>query len=320
MQRPWLTPLVVGFWCITTGWLVVEKILPSLSPGSPPGYQALYSSGDETTPVGWNVSWNGRPMGSAVSLARRTDDGGMVVNSLLRFDRLPIEELLPAWTKMLVRRALEHEGAGPRKAFPAMALTSRGRLTIDAEGRLLSFTSTVDLPGTDEPLLLDGTIDEGHVKILIKSGDLRYETSRYFPSHVAIGDELSPQATLPGLHVGRHWTVPVYSPLRPGHAPIEVLYAEVTGEETIFWEERPTTVHVVVYRNDPASHREPRCRLWVDRSGRVLRQETSMFGSTMAFLRQSDEVAESMAERGDLEDAGVADGSTGDAIGEDAEP
>jgi hypothetical protein len=39
----------------------------------------------------------------------------------------------------------------------------------------------------------------------------------------------------------------------------------------------------------------------------------------MAFLRQSDEVAESMADRGDLY-ADAAAGSTADATGEDAEP
>jgi hypothetical protein len=300
MQRPWVTPLVVGFWCITTGWLVVEKIVPSLLPGSPPGYQALYSSGNKTLPVGWTVFWNGQPMGSAVSRARQTEEGGMVVDSLLRFDRLPIDEMLPSWTKMLVRRALEQHETGKRNPLESMTLTSRGRLTIDPQGQLVSFHSAVDLPGTEDPLLLDGTVDEGHVKIVIKSGDLRYETSRYLPSHIMIGDELSPQATLPGLHKGRHWTVPVYSPLRPGHAPIEVLYAEVTGEETIFWEDRPTRVNVVTYRNDPSSHRDPRCRLWVDGSGRVLRQETAMLGSTMTFLRHSDEVAEKMVEQGDL--------------------
>lgn len=315
MQRPWVTPLVVGFWCITTGWLVVEKIVPSLLPGSPPGYQALYSSGNRTMPVGWNVFWNGRPMGSAVSRARQTAEGGMVVDSLLRFDRLPIDEMLPSWIKMLVRRALEPDEPGKHSPLESMTLTSRGRLTIDPQGKLVSFRSAVDLPGTEDPLLLDGTVDDGHVKIVIKSGGLRYETSRYLPSHITIGDELSPQATLPGLHEGRHWTVPVYSPLRPGHAPIEVLYAEVAGEETIFWEDRPTIVNVVTYRNDPSSHREPRCRLWVDAAGRVLRQETAMLGSTMTFLRQSDEVAEKMVEQGDLPADALEDSPTAAPVG-----
>jgi hypothetical protein len=30
-----MIPLVLIFWCVTSGWLLVEKILPGLSPGSP---------------------------------------------------------------------------------------------------------------------------------------------------------------------------------------------------------------------------------------------------------------------------------------------
>ena len=110
-----------------------------------------------------------------------------------------------------------------------------------------------------------------------------------------IGDELSPQATLPGLTEGRRWTVPVYSPLRPGQSPLEILHAEVSGEETIFWEDSLVRVHVVAYREDPSSNREPRSRLWVDRSGRVLRQEAALLGARVSFVRRSDAEAARLA-------------------------
>jgi hypothetical protein len=54
----------------------------------------------------------------------------------------------------------------------------------------------------------------------------------------------------------------------------------------------------VAYRDDPSSHREPRCRLWVDLSGRVLKQETAMFGTSMTFLRRTDDAAASLAKDG----------------------
>jgi len=300
MQRPFFTPLVVGFWLVTTGWLVVEKILPSLSPGSPPGYQALYTSGNRLIPVAWSVSWNDRPIGSATSSTERTADGGLVVVSLLHFDRLPIDEMLPRWTKTLLRRALEQgqpDGSpaldqGTPDGPDSLSFDARGRLSIDAEGRLKSFNSIVNLPGTTEKIFLNGSIEDDNLSISIHGRGLRYETRRYLPSNVMIGDELSPQATLPGLYTGRRWTVPVYSPLRPGHSPIEVLHAHVTEEETISWEDQLVHVHVVAYRDDPTSHREPRCRLWVDGSGRVLRQEAALLGCRMTFLRRSDEEAE----------------------------
>jgi len=283
LQRPLLTPIVVCFWLVTSGWLVVTKILPSLSPGSPPGQQALYTSGDKPIPVAWAVHWNERPIGSALATSSREDDGSLTVESHLQFEKLPLDEMLPAWVGLLVRRVVS-------QAAPA-SVSARGRLDIDAVGQLRSFTSRVRLPGAEDDIVLRGTVDDGTVEMTIAAGGMTYETTRHMPTHVMIGDELSPQASLPGLFEGRRWTIPVYSPLRPGHSPIEILHADVGPEEALYWEDGLVRVHVVAYREDPSSHREPRCRLWVDRSGRVLKQEAMLFGTRMTFLRRSDEAA-----------------------------
>jgi len=286
MLRAWFTPLVVCFWCVTTGWLVVEKILPTFLPGSPPGYQALYASGNRLIPVAWTVLWDERPLGWATSESRRTVEGGLTVESLLHFDRLPIDEMLPAWTKNLLRPLLPQQ--------QPLSLNARGRMSIDPKGNLRAFSSIVNLPGTSDRIFLSGSIEDGRVAILITARDIRYETTRHLPANLMIGDELSPQATMPGLYKGQRWTVPIYSPLRPGQSPIEVLHAMVTGEETIFWEDRLVHVDAVAYRDDPSSTHEPRCRLWVDRSGRVLKQEAAILGSKLVFLRRSDASAESL--------------------------
>ena len=291
LQRPLLTPIVVGFWLVTSGWLVVTKILPSLSPGSPPGQQALYVSGDRPIPVAWSVHWNEQPVGWALATATRQTDGGLVVESRLQFEKLPLDEMLPGWAGLLVRRVV-HDTA------PA-SFSARGRLEIDALGQLQAFTSRVALPGAVDDVLLLGTVDDGEVDVTIEAGGMTYETTRHLPTHVMIGDELSPQASLPGLYEGRRWTIPVYSPLRPGHSPLEILHAEVGPEEALYWEEGLVRVHVVAYREDPSSHREPRCRLWVDRSGRVLKQEAVLFGTRMTFLRRTDEAAEWLVAQND---------------------
>jgi hypothetical protein len=288
MHRPWLAPIVIVFWCLTTGWLVTAKILPSLLPGSPPGYQALYASNNRLIPVAWTVLWKEQPIGWAVSESRRGDEGDVTVETALRFDRLPIEELLPGWIKPLVGRALERTAV--------VDLEARGTMSIDAQGQLRAFRSAVDLPGKVDRVLLHGTVDDGHVKVLLRAGELSYETSRYLPSHIMIGDELSPQATMPGLTPGKRWTVPVYNPLRGGNAALEVMHAEVTAEESLFWEDRLVRVDLVVYRDDPSEHHEPCCRIWVDRGGRVLKQESAMFGGKLTFLRRSDEAAENLVE------------------------
>lgn len=287
LQRPLLTPVVVGFWCLTSGWLLAAKVLPSLHPGSPPGQQAIYTANNRLVPVGWTVLWNDRPLGWALTTARRSPQGGMDVDSRLHFDRLPLDEMVPPWLRLLVQQPA---GGGADKALDA-----RGRLTIDAAGEVRAFTSIATLPGIADQVVLNGTIADGQLRVSLRAGEMHHETSRAFPPHLMIGDELSPQATLPGLSEGRRWTVPVYSPLRPRQIPIEILHAVVGREESIFWDNALVRAHVVSYHDDPSGHHEPRCRMWVDISGRVLRQEALLLGARLTFLRRSDADAAALA-------------------------
>ena len=287
LERPFFTPVVLGFWCVTMGWLMVSKVLPAWRPGSPPGYQSLYATDNQLVPVAWSVFCNEQPVGWAVTRTAPSADHGLLVDSHLHFNQVPWQDMLPSWASLLVQRVV---GEGEATAFDA-----RGRMTIDDKGTLQAFSSFVSLPGTNEPLILTGTVNDGEVSVRVSAGELHYEATRHLPTNLTLGDELSPQATIPGLTEGRRWTVPVYSPLRPGQAPIEILHAEVTGEETIYWEDGLVRTHVVAYREDPTSDREPRCRLWVDRSGRVVRQEAAMLGARVAFVRRSDAEAARLA-------------------------
>lgn len=295
LHRPWSTPLVVGFWCVTTGWLVVSKILPTFESGTPPETAGVVAAVDRLVPVGWTVSWNGNPIGWAVMQSRRSADGGLSVESRLHCDRLPLDEVLPAWAGALMKRTLP--------AGRANELDASGRILFDPSNRLRSFVSTVTLPGAAERVVLAGRAKEADlVEVSFHAGDLRYETTCRIPAHAMLGDELSPQAMLPGLYEGRRWTLPVYSPLRPGRAPLQILHARVDGEETIFWGDRLVIARVVSYREDPSSTREPRCRLWVDRSGKVLRHESAILGAKMEFVRRSDAEAARLAATAALEE------------------
>lgn len=286
MHRPWLAPIIIVFWLLTTSWLVVAKIVPSLLPGSPPGYQALYAANNRLIPVAWTVLWKDRPLGWAVTESHRATDGSVTVQTVLHFDRIPLEEILPAWTRPLVGQSLAR--------VPALDVEAHGTLFIDARGQLRAFRSTVDLPGDADRVVLAGAVEDGNVRITVQAGELSYETSRYLPAHIMINDELSPQATMVGLCPGKRWTVPVYNPLRADVA-LQMLHAEVVGEDTLFWEDRLTRVDLVVYRDDPSGHHEPKSRIWVDRTGRVLKQESAMLGASLGFLRRTDDEAETLA-------------------------
>jgi hypothetical protein len=239
----------------------------------------------------------------------------MEVESLLHFDRLPIDEVLPAWTKVLLRQSFT-----PGVSY---ALDARGHLTIDPKGDLRSFRSVVSLPATADRVFLHGRIDKGEVTVDVRAHGMNYTVSRHLPGQITIGDELSPQATLPGLYHNRQWTVPVYSPLRPGQAPIQMLHARVAGEESMFWDDKLVRCDLVHYCDDPSNHREPRCRLWVDRSGRVVKQESLMLGSKLVFLRRSDKDAEDLiASVGPIPEGGqlpAVGPSAGDGLADHAE-
>jgi len=282
-QRPFLAPVVLGFWLLTMGWLLGTKILPSLNPGTPPGQQAFFASSGGLVPVAWTVECNDRAIGWALMQATPSHRKGLLVDTRIHFDRLPWDEVLPGWATLFVQQM----AAVPRES----SFDARGRLTIDHEGLLRSFSSVVTLPGSRDNLVLTGMIEDGRVSMLMSAGDLRYETTRRLPTSSMMGDELSPMATLPDLYEGRRWTIPVYSPLRPGQSPLEILHAEVGREETLYVKGTLVRVHVVAYREDPSSSRPPRCRVWVDRSGRVLRQEAAMLGARVAFVRQTDDEA-----------------------------
>ncbi len=287
LQRPFFTPVVVGLWLVTTGWLFVAKILPALRPGSPPGHQAFYVSSGELVPVAWTIECNGRPIGWALARATRAHGRDLVVDTRIHVDRLPWVEILPPWAALLVHEAAHEQ--------PTSAFDARGRLSISEGGELRSFSSIVNLPGARDPVVLTGSVENGRVSMFVAAGELRYQTARDLPNSAMIGDELSPLATLPGLYEGRRWTVPVYSPLRPGQSPIEILHAKVGGQETIVWDGTAVAARVVSYLEDPSSTRPPRCLIWVDDTGRVLRQESALMGARLAFERLPDEAAARLA-------------------------
>lgn len=58
MPRPLATMLILGCAALANGWLFMAKILPTLTPGQPPGYKALYSAGAATRPVAWTIDHN----------------------------------------------------------------------------------------------------------------------------------------------------------------------------------------------------------------------------------------------------------------------
>jgi hypothetical protein len=293
MGSRWFNLTVVLVWLSTTTWLVVAKIMPPLRRGEPPNYRSMYSdqAADKPLYVAWDMSLNGRSLGYAVIALTKKMSGDMTeVESRIHFDRIPLEELSPAWMKALVRSAIL-----PSENLHMFVNSS---LTIDKLGYLSEFKSELRVAGLPDTVRIRGSINGTVLKIKVTSGDLEYPFDTYLPSDALVADELSPQLCLTGLHVGQEWTVPVFSPLRPPGNPVDVLQARVERRDLLMWEGQTVPVNVVEYRTDSgsalSSTSHPRAKLWVRDDGAVLKQEVSVLGTELVFVRLSADQSDAL--------------------------
>ena len=291
MYRPIVTAFILVFAAIANSWLFISKVLPTILSDAPPGYQSIYTATKDTSTVGWTIMLNNSPVGSALSIVEPSPSGTVTIWSNLQLDKLPLNDLLPPWANSLL-------GANVGTLHPSIDLDALGCMTINNHGELQEFQSLVKVPGVEQTVRLHGKITPGNkVMVSLHSGNLQYETSRQLPNDLSIRDELSPQATMAGVSQGQRWTVPIYSPLRPSHKPIEILYASVAGHEVLYFNNQLVNTDIVNYRTTPNDHQPPRSRMWVGPRGMVLQHESTILGAKLLFQRRTDMAAASLANR-----------------------
>lgn len=292
MYSRWFNVAVVALWLSTMGWLVTTKVLPSLLVGEPPSYPTILAAQRADPPVGWNLFWDNRRLGWAVSKTVPGIQGVTEVRSRVHFDDLPLEQLIPDWLRPLVPPLGKQRLRVP--------VDSRSVLVFDPLGRLSRFDSSVELAGQEPFVRMRGTVDGSKMALWLRVGELQpFEAEVPVPRDAMLGDMLSPQSRLPGLRLGQTWTVESYSPLRPPNSPHEILCAAVETRTPLPWQGRVQDTLVVVYRPDPGaalgSAGSPRGRLWVRPDGTVLQQEVSILRATLTFVRMGDGDAAALA-------------------------
>ena len=173
-------------------------------------------------------------------------------------------------------------------------------LIIDGLGHLTSFDSAVRFGQFRDVIKVSGRVQASLLKVSVEAGQFKDQFDTWLPSGALVTGELSTQSRMAGIYVGQEWTVPVFNPLRPRDNPVEILQARVEESDPLVWGERTVAVRKVVYSADSgsamSSSREPRSKLWVAEDGSVLRQEISLFGSRLVFVRmpvgRSEELAQ----------------------------
>lgn len=293
MHSRWFNLTVLFLWLTMMTWLVKQKVLPALLIGEPPSYAEILDARRANPTVGWDLLWDNRKLGWAVSQTLKLPHGLTEVNSLIHFDELPVGEMTPNWLRGVLRPL-----GNMRARF---RMDARSTLVFDALGRLSRFESAVQFEPKVDAMKLRGTIDGGTLSLTVRAGDFTYDKEMPLPNSAMLDDAFSPQSELPGLREGQAWTVEVYSPLLPPNAPMDILEARVEGKDPIQWDDKIIDTWLVVYRKEPGSRasrsNQSEGRMWVHPDGTVLKQEVKLLNAPLTLVRLSDEAAAALMDK-----------------------
>lgn len=268
--------LVVMLWVGTMSWLMVARILPPFFQGEPPGHGVLIR--DE--PVCWQIEYDGRPIGHAVSQAIPGALGTTEIHSRVLLEGIDLGKLAPQWMSTLVR------GLGD------ISLDTRTSITFDSLGKLSSFETRVWL--NDLPLVMKvlGRVEGAELVLKLQTGEVTTESRQAVPARSLLANELIPEPKLIQVYVGRKWQQEVYSPFRPPSNPMEIVQAEVVEETWIEHRGERVRVRKIEYRTLPpagvASSNTLRSVVWVNDEGTVLRQDMYLMDARLRFERCSE--------------------------------
>lgn len=265
-------------------WLVVAKILPPFLHGEVP------STGVATNePVCWEVLAGQQHLGWAVSQLVPGDSGSSEIHSRVVIDQIPFDKLAPRWMVSLV------EDLG------AIKLDMRSRTTLDAAGDLAFFDTRVKVNNLTTPIVMRGRVSGSKLKLRLQYGDSVQRMNYPWDKNAMLGSELTPDAKLLQMYVGRKWQKEVYNPFGGRQGAIELIEAEVVEEIPLFLNNEQVTTRRVEYRTlasgGVSNSNRRRATLWVAEDGNVLRQEIALMDLILRFERVPADEGVELADR-----------------------
>ena len=296
MNSRWYPAAVSVCWLAAMGWLMVEKILPTLTSGDPPDIADVLPAGvEQPAPSSWSIHYNGRIIGYAHSQAVRHEQGGGHVTSVVTFDRLPLGEILSesVGTIGLFAKALL-----PSEGITSLSMTVESRLWISTDDVLDRFNVSARLQDSPSFIEVRGRSTDGGLRVEVYAPEyssggvgemqLRYSDELQLPEDALVMSSLSPQTQLRGLRVGQRWTFPSYRPFPPDQ-PVQLVAAKVLQEQPFIFDGETVSVALVVLYDEAGSGisvaSEPIGKLWVLPDGTVLQQETQLANLKLRFRR-----------------------------------
>jgi hypothetical protein len=298
----WYRLAVFGLWLSAMSWLAVEKIVPPFLTGDPPVYEPSTDAKPRPA-VGWNIRLNGRRLGWALSAVnQQLIDDTVEIQSLVHFDNLPFDELLPVYLRPLARASIRAAGSAEFEV--------ESDLITSPLNQLVKFSSKMRPKSGQSLVRIEGNVDGDKLKISVRIGDYEKPDIEMPLPDSKIRDSFSPAMELRGLHQGQSWTIVSYSPLAlprhpmdllKGGPPTEILYAKVEDQTRLAWNGRSEPTWVVVYRSDtregPGNEKNIRNRLWVLRDGTVVQQEVVLGDYSLLFSRMPEQDAATLRDK-----------------------
>lgn len=273
------TVVVTLLWGTTMTWLLVARILPPFFHGDPPVAGLL----NENQPVAWRVEFEGQPVGYAVSQVVPGVLETTEIHSRVVLENIPLQEIAPQWMASLVR------------SFGDINFDMRTRTTLDSLGNLASFDTKLWLNELPSAIRMLGTVRDQTLDIQLQAGDLKRRFEYPWPKDTWLGRELTPEAKLLQVYVGRQWQREFYSPFSSPQNPIEVLEAIVVEEVSILHDGNLENTRRVEYRTlsgaGISADNRLRANVWVAEDGTVLRQDMYFMNMRLRFDRIGDDAA-----------------------------
>jgi len=294
MTNRWYRLAVFALWLAAMSWLAVRKVLPPFFLGEPPAYESV--GGDSNRPpVAWRLYLNDRRLGWALSEIQHSTDT-TEIHSLVHFDRLPVEELLPIYLRDLAYSSTQAAGSAEMEV--------ESNLVTNSLDQLVSFVSKFRPKSGQSLVKIEGNVEGDKIKIDIRAGNYNNPNIELPMPENKIRDSFAPVMHVRGLHLGQHWTITSYSPLGlpshpmdlfQGRPPTEVLFAKVEDQTRLPWNGQVEPTWVVVYRSDasegPGNEKNVRNRLWIRRDGTVVKQEVVLGDRVLQFVRLPEKEA-----------------------------
>jgi hypothetical protein len=277
--------VVLLLWASTMSWLFVAKILPPFLSGEPPKHGSL----QQADPVCWEIECNGRPVGYAVRQAVPGAQSTTEVLSRVLLQDIPLREMAPQWMSSVV------DGLG------YIRLDCRTRMALDSLGNLSFFETKVQL--NDLPLVVKalGRVNGADLDLTFVTGGVTREVHYPMPKSSLLDGELVPDSKLLQVYVGRRWQTEMFSPFRPPGDSMELLQAEVVGEEPINYDGETVRARRIDYRSlsaaGVASEQTLRSSVWVTEEGLVVRHDVYLINAKLRFSRRDSEPMLAMARK-----------------------